>query len=316
MSLHLDDDPPVPTVTPVTRPEPTSTRPSSSRAPFSLSSRSLQATALAVLGLALVGVGAALPWLTLFNGLSPLAGFRLDGGDLSGIAVLSAGLLTVAVRHGAGRVLRAVAVAGTTVVVVGALSSARTIGAYVADPGPNGVLATPTQGPGALVMAVGGVALLGAALRAPVRRSTLPSGLALRLVLAVATVVAGWMHLVLTPEHLGESTILGLGFLGAGLAQLALAVLVVEGSSELVLSVLVALTVALIAVWAYAVLVGLPLAEGGHGHGAEETGLVVGHGEPIDLVAAVTKLAELTSLAAALLLLRVGPRTGHPSDRT
>ncbi|MCU1537876.1 MAG: hypothetical protein JWP82_2227 [Humibacillus sp.] len=288
---------------------------------LSLTSPTLQATALAALALALVGVGAALPWLTLFNGLTPLPGFRLDGGDLSGLAVLSAGLLAVAARHGAGRVLRALAVLGALVVLAGALSSARTIATYVADPGPGGVLAAPTRGPGAIVMAAGGVLLLAAALRMPVRRTPLGAALLLRVVLAVATFVAGWMHLVLTPEHLAESTVLGLGFLGAGVAQVALAVLVVEGRSETTLSILVALDVALLAVWAYAVLVGLPLAEaGGHDHGGEAAGLVIGHGEPIDLAAAVTKLAELTSLALAFVVLRAVTLRhevrGALSDRT
>jgi hypothetical protein len=261
------------------------------------------AVVLAALGILLVGLGAFLPWLTLFNGLQPLPGFRLDGGDLSGLALLATGVLVVAVRHGGGRVLRPLAVAVLLVVVGDALASARAIAAYVAAPGPGAGLTTPSSGAGPLVMATGGVLLLGAALVVPVRRDPLPRDLVLRLVVSVATFVAGWMHLVLTPEHLAESTVLGTGFLAAGLAQVTLSVVVLERGRENALSAVVVLDVALLAIWAYAVLVGLPLGELGHDH-VEATGLVVGHGEPIDVAAAVTKVAELTSLVVALVVLR------------
>lgn len=269
---------------------------------------------LAAAGLLLVGLGAWLPWLTLFNGLEPLPGFRLDGGDLAGLALLAVGLLAVAARLGAGRVLRPLAVAALLVVVVDAVASARRIAEYVADPGPGAALSIPSQGPGAVVMAVGGVLLLGAAVLVPVRRDVLPHELVARLVLAAATFVAGWMHLVLTPEHLAESTALGVGFLAAGLAQVALAVLCSSRRSENALSALVVLDVALLAVWAYAVLVGLPIGDGGHDH-VEATGLVVGNGEPVDLAAAITKVAELTSLGTALLLMRRGPVPTTPAPR-
>lgn len=263
------------------------------------------ALGLAVLGLLLVGLGARLPWLTLFNGLEPLPGFRLDGGDLTGLALLAAGLLAVAARLGAGNVLRPLALVALLVVVADSAASARRIAAYVADPGPGASLSLPSQGPGAVVMAAGGVLLIAAAVVVPVHRDALPRELVARLVLATATFVAGWMHLVLTPEHLAESTVLGLGFLAAGLAQVALSVLCVARRSENALSALVVLDVALLAVWAYAVLVGLPIGDVGPDH-VEATGLVLGHGEPVDLAAAITKVAELTSLGTALLLMRRG----------
>ncbi|GAA2741468.1 hypothetical protein GCM10009868_07680 [Terrabacter aerolatus] len=271
------------------------------------SARERSALGLAVLGLLLVGLGAWLPWLTLFNGLEPLPGFRLDGGDLSGLALLAVGLLVVATRLGAGHVLRPLAVVVLAVVVADSLAGARHIADYVADPGPTAALSAPSQGPGAVVMAVGGLVLLGAAVLVPVRRDALPRELVARLVLAAATFVAGWMHLVLTPEHLGESTVLGLGFLAAGVAQVALAVLCLVRRSENALSALVVLDVALLAVWAYAVLVGLPIGDVGHDH-VEAGGLVLGHGEPVDLAAAITKVAELTSLGTALVLMRRGPK--------
>lgn len=269
-----------------------------------LDGRSRGAVLLAAVGLLLVGLGAALPWLTLFNGLEQLRGFRLDGGDLSGLALASAALLLVADRHGGSRMLRPLAALCAVVVVVGALRSAGRISAYVADPGPSAALAMPTQGVGPLVMAAGGAALVAAAVLAPLPARAMDRATALRVGLAAVTFVAAWMHLVLTPEHLAESTLLGLGFLGAGLLQLGLAAIIVQRHSERALSVLVAVDVALLAIWAYAVLVGLPLGGGGPGHDGGATGLVIGHGEPVDLAAAVTKVAEVTSLVVALLLLR------------
>lgn len=270
---------------------------------LALDRRSRGAVLLAATGLLLVGLGAALPWLTLFNGLERLPGFRLDGGDLAGIAVASAALLLIAARHGGSRVLRPAAVLGSVVVVGGALDSAYRISVYVADPGPTGVLAAPAQGVGPLVMAAGGIALAAAAVVAPLPARPMERATVVRVGLAAVTFVAAWMHLVLTPAHLAESTVLGLGFLGAGLLQLGLAAVIVERRSERALSLLVAVNVALLAIWAYAVLVGLPLAEGGHDHGGAATGLVIGHGEPVDLAAAITKVAELMSLAVALLVL-------------
>ena len=66
--------------------------------------------------------------------------------------------------------------------------------------------------------------------------------------------------------------------------------------------------VALLAVWAYAVLIGLPLGDGS-GHDAV-SGLVIGSGEPIDLASAITKLAELASLSIALILMWRNARSG------
>jgi hypothetical protein len=278
----------------------------------SLDGRARGAVLLGASGLLLVGLGATLPWLTLFNGLEPLRGFRLDGGDLSGLALASAAVLLVAARHGGSRVLRPLAALGAVVVVMGALRSAGRIAAYVSDPGPSAALAAPTRGVGPLVMAAGGVALAAAAVLAPLPARAMDRATAVRLGLAAVTFVAAWMHLVLTPEHLAESTLLGLGFLGAGLLQLGLAAVIVQRHRERALSMLVAVDVALLAIWADAVLVGLPLAGGGHGHDGGATGLVIGHGEPVDLAAAVTKVAEVTSLVLALLLLhRRAPRP-HP----
>ena len=264
--------------------------------------------ACAALGLALVAASDAMPWLTLFHGLHPIAGFRLGGGDLSGLAVAAVALLLVAGRHGGGRVLKPAAVVLATLVVVGAVSTALSIGSYVRAPGAAAALTAPSAGPGPLTLAAGGVALLIASLITPVSRHPLAAAMRLPLLLGASTFVAAWMHLLLTPEHLGVSTLLGGGFLVSGLAQLSLTVLAVERPSERIWALLVMLNTALVVVWAYAVLVGLPFAGDEHGSSG---GFTIGSGEPIDLAAVITKTAELTGIAVALVLMRRTARPGY-----
>jgi hypothetical protein len=123
----------------------------------------------------------------------------------------------------------------------------------------------------------------------------------LRLLVAVGLVVAGWIHLVLVPEHIEEAMVLGLGFLAAAIVQIGLAIVVVWRPMSWVFAAAVAVNAILIAIYAYAVVVGLPF-EGGH-EAMESAGLVVGNGEPIELSAAVSKVAEIAALATALRLL-------------
>ena len=285
---------------------PADARPALLRSP--LLSRSHTALVLTIIGLAVVGAGALMPWVTVFHGLQPIAGFRLDGGDLAGVAIASAAAMVVARRHGGARILRPLAVIGAIIVVAGSLNSAHRIAEYSTHPGPAGALLAPTAGVGPLVMATGGIILVAAVLLTRARPVAMSKGLRIRMFLAATTFLAAWMHLLLTPEHLNESTSLGLGFLAAGIIQIALAVIVVERPSEGALSLLVMVNVALLAVWAYAVLIGLPLG-GGSGHDAA-SGLVIGSGEPIDLAAAITKLAELASLSIALILMWRNARSG------
>ncbi|MEO9067775.1 MAG: hypothetical protein ABI281_06590, partial [Caldimonas sp.] len=147
--------------------------------------------------------------------------------------------------------------------------------------------------------AAGGALLVGAAVGRPLTGTRTP-GLGLRLGVAGLTFDAGWLHLLLTPEHLGVAALLGLGFLIAGIAQLALALLAIERPTQTAMLALVTLNVALVAIWVYAVLVGLPFT-GGHDH---EAGWIIGNGEPVDLAAVVAEVAELASTAAALVLYR------------
>ncbi|MEA5455052.1 hypothetical protein SPF06_10010 [Sinomonas sp. JGH33] len=253
-------------------------------------------------GLALVGAGAWLPWLTVFNGLTTIRGFALDGGYLAGIALLAAGMLVLAGRRGGSAFLRPLAMIGCTVVLGDSLFSGWRIASYVGDPGPAAGLVMPVAGIGPLVMAVGGLALLFAGAVAPLGRRRLEPGLGLPLVLAVALFTAGWIHVVLAPEHFAESLLLGVGFLASGLMQIALSSLVVGRPRDGVLSLSIATNVALIALYAYAVLVGLP-GDGG-ADSAHATGLIIGSGEAIEPTGVAAKLAELVALAFAIVLLR------------
>jgi len=263
-------------------------------------------------GLVLVGASAAMPWLTLFHGFTPLRGFRLDGGDLSGIAVAAALLMLVAARHGGARFLRPAAAALALILTLGAVNSWRSIAAYVAEPGPAATLTAPTGSPGPLVMAAGGVALLVAALTLPLPARPLTTGVRLPLVLAVLSFVAAWMHLVLTPEHFAESAVLGSGFLLSAIAQLIIAALAIQRPSERVWSLLIIVNTALIVVWAYAVFHGLPF--GGDEHAPQAGGLAIGSGEPVDPAAALTKGAELAGIAVALVLMRRTAPMGTPQS--
>lgn len=216
-------------------------------------------------GLGFVAAGAWLPWVTIFNGLQPIPGFQLDGGYLAGFAVAAAVVIAVTNRCGGARWLRPLAVLAAAFVAADAADVVGRITAYVAQPGPAGALTRPTVGPGAPLMAAGGGLLVLAALITPARPGRLAAGLAPRLLLAGVLLVAAAIHLALTPAHLGESALLGSGFLLAGLAQLALAALALARPRAWVYDAVVFLSVGLIVVYAYAVLVGLPL--GGHDHG-------------------------------------------------
>lgn len=262
--------------------------------------RSLALVAGAV-GAGLIGLSVAVPWLTVFRGLQPLSGFSLEGGPLAGVAVVTLGLLAVGTTIGGGRVLRALALLGGIAIVVDAVVLQMRIAAYTADPGPAALLTQPSTGFGAGLMAIGGALILVPILVLPLRRRRLDTATVARVVMSVALVAAGWIHLLLVPEHLAESTVLGLGFLAAGVAQVLLAGLVLWWPRSWTLGMVVAINVTLIAIYAYGVLVGLPF--GAPGEHAEASGLVVGAGEPIDWYGAVSKVAELASAAIAFMLL-------------
>jgi hypothetical protein len=119
----------------------------------------------------------------------------------------------------------------------------------------------------------------------------------------VATLAgAGAIHLSLTPEHFDESPIVGAGFLAAGFLQLLLAGVIFRRPSRVALVLAGVSSAALIVMYGVAVVIGLPF--GGPVEGAKDEGLRLGAGEPVTLVAAITKAAEFASIVLAMVVLK------------
>ncbi|MEO7235832.1 MAG: hypothetical protein ABIW80_10720 [Lapillicoccus sp.] len=265
---------------------------------------------LVAAGIALVAVGALLPWLVVYNGLTAIPGYRLGGGPLAAVALAAAALVLVAVRMGGGRLLRPVAALGAAFVLAASLYLAHGVLGYVADPGPAGRLLMPAAGVGAYVMAAGALALLASALLGRSAPRPLSSTGWLQLGLAALTFGAGWVHLLLAPEHLEEHPLLGMGFIAAGAAQVVLAAVVLARPNLTLLPLLVVLDVAILAVYAYAVLVGLPFASGDGMEGMagmdmhDDHGLVLGAGEAVDLMGGATFVMEVLGVGLVVVLIR------------
>ena len=162
----------------------------------------------------------------------------------------------------------------------------------------------------------------------------------LRTALIAALLFAGVVHLLLAPEHFDESTVMGIGFVGSGVAEILLAAAVLMMPRRIVHVAVIFVAAGLIGMYAFNVMIGLPFSasanpdgvvaeEAGHpaadsaetGHGAADQdpahagsghhsdGLVLGQGEPVDLLGFTTKLSELAAIGLALALLR--RRTWH-----
>lgn len=103
---------------------------------------------------------------------------------------------------------------------------------------------------------------------------------------------AGWVHLRFAPEHLMESTALGLGFYAMGIVQVAVALaLVARRTSALVAGGAVAVNLAIAAVWLVSRTTGLPV-------GPEQW-----HAEAAAVPDVVCTVAEVWSALAVLYLL-------------
>jgi hypothetical protein len=279
-------------------------------------SRPAVALALAVIAVALMIAGGLLPWLSLFNGLTTVQGFSVDGGILALVTLAVVALLFVQARHGGAGILRPIAILASMAIVADSLYSAWRITAYAGDPGPTGVLTSPAPGAGPYVFAAAGAVLVVAAAIAPAAPGRLGRAMTARLVLALLLLTAAIIHLTLTPEHLEISLLLGVGFLLAGFTQLALAALVLGAPErgDLVMSAVVVVSVALIVIYAYAVLVGLPLEAG---HEAEDAiGWQIGAGEPVDMKGVVDFIAEVAAVALAVVIGFGAARIGMPRTRS
>lgn len=265
--------------------------------------------ALAALGGALVITGSALPWLSFFAGLQPIAGLDGLNGKVAaglGAAAFMIGLLFLATGRPGLRWL--IGILGFGVLVVAGLSGvniASTVAELRADP-----LLLAQVGPGVPVLALGG-ALVFATMFLPMpagTRASLPlSEAALRAPIAATLVVAGIVHLSLGPEHLAESLVLGSAMFAAGVGQLGLAILMLRRPSlALPLVLTIALNAAIVAAYLVAVTVGLPIIDGPATGGMAGMGEDVGHVDVVSALGIVTLLLEVAgaALAAATLAIR------------
>ena len=185
---------------------------------------------------------------------------------------------------------------------------------------------------------------MGTVMIAAARRISFVSPIGWRRGLLIAALsLAGAVHLLLAPDHFGESALMGVGFLCSAFAELGLALAVLLKPRRFTYVAVIGASAALIALYAYNVMIGLPFSgasrdgnplsgaghsdahhpiaaehetehdaeahpEGGHHSG----GIALGAGEAVDMLGATTKLSELAAigLAAALVLRsRVSTRT-------
>jgi len=274
-----------------------------------ITARRAAALALTAIAVALMIAGGLLPWVVVFNGLTAVRGFALDGGLLAFLMLAAVALLYVQAAHGGARVLRPIALAAAALVLADSLYSAWRISAYVAAPGPAADLTQPSAGAGPFVSAVAGAVLIAAAATTPSTRARLGRRVTARVSLAILLLMAAVIHLVLTPEHLAVSGLLGAGFLVAGLVQLAFAGFTLVAPDRMLpigMNLVIVVDVALIVLYVYAVLVGLPFEAG---HAADDAGLRLGAGEPVDVKGAIDLIAEAGVVGIAAFLAR-DPRPG------
>jgi hypothetical protein len=155
----------------------------------------------------------------------------------------------------------------------------------------------------------------------------------IRGLLIAALSLAGAVHLLLAPDHFGESALMGVGFVCSALAQFGLALAVLVKPRRLAYVAVIGVSLGLIGLYAYNVMIGLPFsgasthsdplsgaghfdahsiaAQHGHEHeaaahsegGAHSGGLVLGEGEAVDLPGVTTKLSELAAIGLAVALI-------------
>ncbi len=261
-------------------------------------------------GAAVVVVGALLPWVSLFRGLTTVSGFGADGFFLIGLAVGTALLLAWYERLGRPASVRRLAAAlATAIVAVSAFDWWRIVH-FVSNPGVVAPLAAPSAGPGPVVSAGGGLLLLAAILMLRPGAGRLPQGTWPRVALAGSLAVAAWIHFDIIGEHLGQTLLLGLGTAGFGVGQAALAVLLLVRPRRWTLDLVVAIDAGLVFFYAFNVLIGLPFAK----PEPFSPGLLLGQGEAVGLRGAVALLCEISGMGMAIWLRGSTSRVSRVAD--
>ena len=247
-------------------------------------------------GVALVLVAAVVPWVTLLHGQQTVNGVGGDGAYLATAAVGAGGLWAAYLLRGRPRQLRALAATAGLVILYWALYDLEHIVHMVIDDPMASVMGWPLMGPGPLLAAGGGALVLVSTLLVPAGERGARWSQWVRLLLGAALLTTGAVHLQQTPEHLGISTVLGLGFAAAAASQLALGAIVLVRGHRLLYAAIVADCAFFFAVYVYAVLHGLPFP------GHVDPGLRLGAGETVTLSGAVSKLGEAAAILLALPL--------------
>lgn len=257
---------------------------------------------LGVAGGALVVIGSALPWISLYAGLQSIAGTEGLNGRI--LAALGGVAIAVAVAHAirGGQGSRwLLGIAGFAVLALGGwlgIQLLQTEAVLAADP-----LLVSRLEPGLAVALVGGSLLLAtlfvpawspAAAEVPQRRARS----AAQFMLVAALAIAGVVHLALVSEHLRESIVLGVGFLGAGLGQVGLAAITLRNPTTAVLRLTLLLSAVSLAALAAAVTVGLPALL----HGSMSGGFAPA--ESLTDLGAITGAVEVIAVVLAFRLLR------------
>jgi hypothetical protein len=258
-------------------------------------------------GAGAVVAAAVVPWVTLLHGQQTVNGVGGDGAYLAAAAVGAGALWAAYLLRGRPRQLRALAATAGLVILYWALYDFEHIVHMVIDDPMASVMGWPLLGPGPLLAAGGGAVLLISTLTVPAGARAVRGNQWLRLLLAAALLATGAIHLQQTPEHLAISPVLGAGFAAAAASQLALGAAVMVRGHRILYAAIVADCAFLFAVYAYAVLHGLPFPA------HADPGLRLGAGETVTLSGAVSKLAEAVAILVALpLALTPGPSSRRP----
>jgi hypothetical protein len=129
----------------------------------------------------------------------------------------------------------------------------------------------------------------------PPARPSGDDGRPIRTAVAALAVGAAAIHVAMAPPHVGDSVVLGVGFLAAAWAQVTAAWLAVTRPGRRLWVGIVALNVALLAVWAVSRTAGLPFGE----H--------AGHPESVNIVDLTCVALEVAALLIVLRLLLLRP---------
>jgi hypothetical protein len=255
--------------------------------------------AMSALGGALTVLGGVAPWLSFFAGLQPVRGIDGSSGVLLVALGGSTGLAATAYLLRGGPAVRwLLGILGFATLALAGYLGVNLLVEYsrlAADP-----LLVARLEPGLGVVLIGG-ALVAATLFAPDEGAS-PSPArrpaTAHIALAAMLFLPGLIHVALTQEHLVDSIGLGVGFLSVGIVQIVLAPLLLLARTRPMIGAALAVSAASALVLIAAITVGLPLV----GHGSVTGAL--GRVEPVDDLAGLTILTELSAAVIALRLLR------------